>query len=44
MMKLLRLWNIDSDLRTLRAKIDSLLERRQKALEEEVTRLRERRR
>ena len=39
MMKLLRLWHIDSDLRTLRAKIDSLLDR-VRALEEEVTRLR----
>ena len=39
MMKLLRFWNIDSDLRTLRAKIDSLLER-VRTLEEEVTRLR----
>ena len=39
MMKLLRLWNIDSDLRTLRAKIDSLLDR-VRTLEEEVTRLR----
>ena len=39
MMKLLRFWNIDSDLRTLRAKIESLLER-VRVLEEEVTRLR----